>query len=38
MGGAVVNQPDVSDVEAKGLFSQLRSSSDTSQRALAVDS
>ena len=38
MGGAVVNQPDVSDVEAKGLFRQLRQSSDTSQRALAVGS
>lgn len=38
INGVAVNQPDVSNVEAKGLFRQLRSSLDTSQRALVVGS
>lgn len=38
INGVAVNQPDVSNVEAKGLFRQLRSSLDTSQRTLVVGS
>ena len=38
INGVAVNQPDVSNVEAKGLFRQLRSSLDTSQPTLVVGS